>query len=211
MKRSIAALSIAALAGCAGQVDYIQPKQFVTPDSNTKIINKPRDAVWNSAVQALGKQFFVINNIDKSSGLLNVSYSGDPEKYVDCGLITSKVKNLAGERVHMFLAAKAQQTYEIMNVQYGLMIVDRRMDLDGRINVIFEEASPTSTRVTANTRYVLKRTTEQRNPAGQRIGASSNTISFNTAGRASFPGGEQNGLDCVAIGSLERELLDLIN
>ena len=30
-------------------------------------------------------QFFVSNNLAKSTGLVNLSYSGVPEKYLDCG------------------------------------------------------------------------------------------------------------------------------
>src|SRR5215510_5719646 len=55
------------IVGCAGKVDYIPPSTIPRAD-NSKIINKPREVVWNVAVPALGKQFFVINNLDKSSG-----------------------------------------------------------------------------------------------------------------------------------------------
>jgi len=86
------------LSGCvSGKVDYMRPSQQSSL-SNSKIINRSRDEVWNSSVPQLGKQFFVINNLDKSSGLINISYSGDPEKYVECGTITSYVRNVRGER-----------------------------------------------------------------------------------------------------------------
>ena len=85
------------IVGCAGKLDYVRPIVQPGASSNSKVIDKPRDAVWNASVPALGRQFFVINNLDKSSGLINVSYSGDPEKYVDCGQVSSYVKNLQGE------------------------------------------------------------------------------------------------------------------
>ena len=47
------------VAGCSGKVDYIRPSSSPTA-SNSKIIEKPRDAVWNTSVPELGKQFFVI-------------------------------------------------------------------------------------------------------------------------------------------------------
>lgn len=114
------AVVLVALAGCAGKVDYIRPTMQATPGQNVKLIQKPRDAVWAASVPALSKQFFVINNLDKSSGLINLSYSGDPEKYIDCGRITSFVKNAQGERTYDFAGAKAQQSYEIMNPSVGL-------------------------------------------------------------------------------------------
>ncbi|UUZ73433.1 hypothetical protein LP415_09480 [Polaromonas sp. P1(28)-8] len=102
MKAVIALLGITFLAGCAGKVDYIRPTTKATPGSNVKILNRPREAVWTAAVPELGKRFFVINNLDKASGLINISYSGDPEKYIDCGRITSFVKNAKGERTYEF-------------------------------------------------------------------------------------------------------------
>ncbi len=72
-------------AGCAGKMDVIRPGSYSM--SNVKTIEKPREQVWNASVPELVKHFFVKNNLDKSSGLIKVSYRGDPEKYVDCGRV----------------------------------------------------------------------------------------------------------------------------
>jgi hypothetical protein len=65
------------LASCmAGKLDYMRPMTTRHIDVS-KIINKPRDAVWNAAVPALGKQFFVINNMDRSSGFINLRESSN--------------------------------------------------------------------------------------------------------------------------------------
>src|SRR5262249_34213685 len=153
MKRGLLLLSAALIAGCAGKLDYVAPVADGRV-ANSKVINKPRDAVWNAAVPALGKQFFVINNLDKSSGFINLSYSGDPESYIDCGRIISHVQNARGERTYNFAGSKADQTYEVMN-EAGLFFVQRKMSVEGRVNLVFEELGPTQTRVTANTRYVV--------------------------------------------------------
>src|SRR5690554_3895515 len=110
---ALTALTLTVLTGCAGKLDYHRPTTPVAMQ-NEKVIKKSRDQVWDDAVPALGKQFFVINNLDKSSGLINVSYSGDPERYVDCGRINSYVKNARGERTYDFSASSAAQQYEIM-------------------------------------------------------------------------------------------------
>ena len=115
MKNAVPLVALLFLAGCAGKLDYVRPSTAPGSANNTKIIDKPREAVWNSSVPELGKQFFVINNLDKSSGLINVSYNGDPEKYIDCGRVTSYVKNARGERTYDFPASKANQQYEVMN------------------------------------------------------------------------------------------------
>lgn len=204
LKIATAALALALLAGCAGKLDYIRPSAMATPSSNTKVIERSRDAVWTEVVPALGKQFFVINNLDKSSGLINISYNGDPLKYIDCGRIVSYVKNARGERTYDFPAAVASQNYEVMN-ESGLFHFQRSMSLDGRVNLIFEELGPNSTRVTASTRYVVQRQQTVRNMEG-RTQSRTDTVSFNSGSGASFP----EGAHCQANGALERELLSLV-
>ena len=199
---------VVALGGCAGHVDYVRPNQ-PQAFTNQKTINEPRETVWNASVPQLGKQFFVINNLDKSSGLINVSYSGDPERYVDCGHITSYVKNARGERTYDFPGSRAQQTYEIMNGQ-GLFFVDRKMSLEGRVNLVFEEIGPTQTKVTANTHYVLQRDFTVRNINNLQQ-SFHESISFNAGSSAAFPP-DANGraTECVSTGELEREILSVI-
>ena len=198
------------LAGCAGKVTYVRPSVTPLQGQNSKIIDKPREAVWNATVPELGKQFFVINNLDKSSGLINVSYSGDPEKYIDCGRINSYVKNARGERTYDFAGAKAQQNYEIMDPS-GLLFIDRRMALEGRVNLVFEEVTPNQTRVTANTRYIVNRQRTVRNAVNNFPQTLNDSLTLNYGGTAAFPS-DQNGntSECSAPGYLEREVLGAV-
>ena len=171
------------LSACAGHVEYVRP-QGLEAASNVKMIEKPRDQVWASSVPELGKRFFTINNLDKSSGLINVSYTGDPEQFVDCGIIKSFVKNARGERTYEFPGGKAQQIYEIM-ANGQLQFIDRRMSLEGRVNVIFEQEGPSRTKVTVNTRYVLTRTQTISTLDG-RTAQMSDTTAFNSGGNATM-------------------------
>lgn len=199
-----------ALTGCAGKLSYAKPTAEPQA-SNQKTISKPRDAVWASAVPELGKRFFVINNIDKDSGLINISYSGDPEKYVDCGRVTSYVKNARGERTYEFPGSRAHQVYEVMH-NGSLFYFDRRMSLDGRVNLIFEELNPGETRVTANTRYILTRSFVARQVANNLSESKTETINFNSGERAAYPappGSETT--ECVPTALLERQILEAIN
>ncbi len=197
------------VVGCAGKLDYVRPVKLPGTD-NFVIIEKPRDEVWNTAIPQLGKQYFVINNIDKSSGFISLSYSGDPETYVDCGRITSYVKNAAGERTYEFPGARAQQSYEVMD-ENGLFLVDRRMSLEGRINLVFEELSPAKTKVTANTRYIVTRKVTSRMVGNNFPQSRTDTISFNTGGGNSFPANAKgDAVECLPTGKLERDVLSLI-
>ncbi len=211
MRVFLIALAATVLAGCAGKIDYIRPTTQMTPGQNSKLIQKPREVVWATSVPALSKQFFVINNLDKSSGLINLSYSGDPEKYIDCGRIKSFVKNAQGERTYDFAGAKAQQSYEIMNPGVGLFFLDRRMSVEGRVNLIFEEVDANTTKVTANTRYVVNRTQAVRSAGGGFPQNSSDSISFNSGGSAPFPANQRGEFaECAARGVLEQEVLSAV-
>ena len=208
---SIIASAILALilSGCIGKVDYLPPVKS-NGITNQKIVDKPRDVVWNVAVPELGKQFFVINNLDKSSGLINISYTGNPESYIDCGRLTSYVKNAAGERTYDFPASKEQMFYEVMGGGQ-LFHIQRSMSLEGRMNLIFEEISPNQTRVTANTRYIVTRQTTGRNIGNGMSNTNTNSISFNSSASASFPPAfNGNTVECVSTGKLEREILALL-
>lgn len=198
-------LVLVLLSACSGKQEYVRPAAPQNT-SNSVTVDRPRDAVWNATVPELGKQFFVINNLDKSSGLINISYTGDPEKYVDCGEVTSYVRNLRGERTYKFPASKAQQAYEVMDKSGNLFFIDRKMSLEGRVNLIFEEVTKASTRITANTRYVLTRQITTQGVMSQIPHSSNDSISFNSNGKATFPG----DTECVATGKLEQDILSAV-
>jgi len=209
MKLLFTVALVAALTGCAGRQEYIRPSA-ATPAEYTKTISRPRSEVWDKGVPQLGKQFFVINNLDKSSGLINLSYSGNPEKYIDCGRVISFVKNARGERTYDFAGAKAQFDYEMM-IDGTLIYATRRMDLDGRVNLIFEEIDGQTTKVTANAKYVVKRDVTIRDGLGNSRSASDST-SFNGNGSGTLQQTRAlEGAECRANGNLERDILQTIN
>lgn len=195
-------------AGCTGKLDYVRPATSIKPN-NSITINMPRETVWNIAVPKLGKQFFLINNLDKSSGFINLSYSGDPESYVDCGRIISYVSNARGERTYDFPASKADQQYEVMSG--NLFLVRRKMSLEGRINLIFEEVHPSETRVTANIKYVLSKTITVNQVSSGIPETQAESISFNSGGGKSFSAGSDGrATECISTGKLESEILQAV-
>ncbi|WP_157199347.1 hypothetical protein [Methylomonas koyamae] len=156
------------------------------------------------------EKFFVINNLDKSSGLINISYSGDPEQYVDCGTISSYVKNARGERTYNFPASSSLQTYEMLD-GINLFSIQRKMSLEGRINVIFQELTPDKTQVTVNTKYILTKQGTAIHAGDGARGDFSDTISFGTGNGASFPINNQaQSTECIPTGNLEKSILSLI-
>ena len=206
MKNLISIVILMLTIGCASKLDYVRPARATKID-NEKIIDRSRDAVWSLSVPELGKQFFVINNLDKSSGLINVSYSGDPEAYVNCGQISIFTKHGSFEKTYTFPGSSARQEY-IVSSGVNMVALERKMLLEGRVNLVLEEISATQTKISANARYVLTRSIRSLYPIGS---PNNDTISFNSVVGTVFnstPDGRAT--ECVSTGKLEREILNLV-
>ncbi len=212
---SIAVVIVWGLAGCVATANY-QRGPRVKVENSTEI-GKPRAEVWRSAVPKLAGQFFVINNMDQASGLINLSYAGDPEPYLNCGQVTIQME---GVEPVTFPAARAQQRFAGGGATPGSTMVDRTMHLEGRINLIFQEMTATSTRVTATTRYVVtqevvrRSTTSSQVPERDRESVSFNTNLVGTFRPVAFvhqPRSEVGvGIECHATGAFERDILNLV-
>jgi len=197
------------LAGCAAKQDYVRPTA-PTAASNWKVIEKPRDTVWNGSVPAFEKQRFVMNKMDKASGLISITYTGDPKRYIDCGQVSAYVKNAREERSYDFPGAAASKSYEVTLPQ-GLFRVDRKMVLEARTNLVFEELTPTRTRVTATTRYGVTRTMLVTD-ANNKSNTFTDTISFSSGAGASFPAHKDGrATECIPTGLFESEVLSLMS
>lgn len=196
--------------GCAfGSASYVQPAPVQDIDIE-RVVDAPRDQVWDHSIPELAKHFFVINNIDKSSGLINLSFSGNPEQYIDCGRIHSEVLAPSEDETYDFPAARESQAYEL--VSDGVVRhVNRTMSLDGRVNIILQEIDGGTTRVRVNTRYVVTRNLSQ-HLAGEYPSISTDTIQFNSNGSSWFPAGPDGvATICHANGSIEKAILELVH
>lgn len=175
------------ISACAsGSFNYQKPIEN-TEKKRTVVVNASKDELWKKLIPALGSTFFVINNLDKASGLINVSYSGDPTKYVDCGVITSEVKNLRGRRVYRFAGATPYQRYEILQRGY-LYGFERTMKLMGRANILVVPVDSGRTSVAVNVKYVVTKRNIARNAYGHIIINHIQTIDFQSGSCDSFPG-----------------------
>lgn len=189
------------------QIDYDPPtaRSIV----NTKTINKSREAVWNEAIPALGREFFTINNLDKSSGLINISYSGDPSAYIDCGQVIVKTTRGSELDTKAFPAATQNKTYLFQHDTIKIF-TELRMVLDGRVNLIFESLSPNRTLVSAHSKYVVTREMAS-TLDGKNLGRTKDTVTFNSGNRGVFPTYDNSGqTECVSNGNLERDILSVI-
>lgn len=95
------ALLLAPLAaffvGCGPKADlrYQSPTQTVF--QNTAIVNSPFEDTWDRLIKNLSREFFVINNVEKVSRIINVSfYTDTPGDLIDCGMTTRTYQSGGG-------------------------------------------------------------------------------------------------------------------
>ena len=190
---------------CQGKFNYKQPTVMPELPSNSVVVEKSKNDAWKDLISNMGKSFFVINNLDKESGFINVSYGGDPCNYIDCGQITIEVTNVRGKRVYDFPGCKPYIRYESVH-NMGLFLNDRKMDLQGRANIIVEELSANTTKITVSVKYVVTKSHDINQLGTYRRDMLRDTISFGTNGTGMFP----QGCKCAANGKFEAELLSLV-
>ncbi len=205
-------------SGCTGHYKYTPPAE-PAPGNNSIVLNESKDVIWAKMIPNLGKRFFTINNLDKSSGLVNITYKGDPEAYVDCGQTESQVKNVRGQRTYNFPVSRANQEFEAL-VEGELFVVTRKMVLEGRMNLIFEEIGENKTKISAMAQYILTNTqtnrqisaiidTNEKGTMDADLEEVSEAINFNSNGSASFRTTIANA-KCQPTGKFERDVLSLV-
>jgi len=204
---------------------YQEPKPIST--SNEVVINRPFSEVWDVLVGNLAKSFFVINNVEKESRIINVSFLTDtPESYIDCG--RSHRTTQVGEESKSYDYAVAESSSFMYVTKWGIyknlpaeILIKRQTSLDGRIN-IYVAPRGEKTVITANARYVLT----VRSAGNIRYLNAFNglvksepyplesvtiTFSTNQPGSADWgSAGQSRTIRCYSTGKLETETLNLV-
>jgi hypothetical protein len=191
----------------SGKIDFRPPTSLNHPNKASIFVDKPKDEVWKTMIKNIGSSFFVINNMDKESGFINVSYSGgNPCDFIECGTIISDLTNAKGHRVHSIEACSEFKQYEFISEgQYGT--VDRSMKLEGRINIVIQSDEPNKTLVNVNVRYIATRSVDIYNVNRIKVNTVVDSANFDSNGMGSYPKGQ--GM-CRATGLLEKKILDMV-
>ena len=196
---TIVAMSLA-IAGCAtSTTNYAPPTEAKV--INTKFVNKPFDAVWDGLVKELSSDFFVINNIDKNSRLINISFTSQrPSEFVDCGTTSRTLKNARGDQSYSYKTADGAN-FTTTNDQGSAFNVRRTSRLEGRTNIYVAPES-TGTNITVNTKYLVSVamlvTAIDGRPAG------SENFIFDPSTKQTFSNGS---ITCAAVGAIEERIL----
>lgn len=148
------ALMVVSLGGCGTSTASWEPPGSHSID-NEKLINSSFDDTWDRLIQNLAKDFFVINNVEKNSRILNVSISTtEPFKFIDCGVATRVFNAGGGQKETVVYPSAGPADYRVPTDTIYPAKVQRRTELEGRVN-IYVAPKGTQTLVTVNSKYVL--------------------------------------------------------
>ncbi len=118
---------------------YFPPNTDDTNFKNTLTTNKNFDETWTYVIDFVKDSFFKIENIDKDSGLLTLSFGPkEPEKFINCGDF---------EYTLFFTGEEFKGSY-IDYAKSGLLAV-----LDAKMNITIQKIDYESTKVSINTNY----------------------------------------------------------
>ncbi len=225
----IALFAAALLSGCAtqGTNTFNYSKGDRTPVTNEVTVNAPYNRVWDVLVRDLAKSFYVINNIDKESRIINVSFtSTEAAEFVDCGRTSrTYAEGSAVERYDYEVASRSTYKVAAGRQEHPSMtnyaVMSRDPTLEGRSNIYVAPlaSDPSKTTVSVNTRYVItlkikgdayaKHVSGAIHPRG-RVPEDSSVLTFNTNTVATR---EQSGFPsivCFAKGKLEADVLSIV-
>ena len=118
---------------------YVPPNIDDTNFKNSTISNKNFDETWNSVIDFVNDSFFKIENLEKDSGLLTLSFGAkEAEKFIDCGDF---------EYTLFFTGEEFKGSY-IDYAKSGLLAV-----LEAKMNINIEKIDNESTKISINTNY----------------------------------------------------------
>ena len=193
------------LTGCATSLEYEQPKDYDI--TNTATVQKPFNQTWKKLLTSLGSEFFVINNIEKDSGIINVSFSSDkPENYIDCGITTRTYSGIQGTEVFTYSTAGSGKytTYQYPHTIH----VKRTSSLEGRMNILLTPQGSSATNVTVNSKYILS--IKQRGTLNNGHVITGDFTVDLTSKKPAVIEDEMGGWTCKATGLLEKQVLDFV-
>lgn len=214
----IVAISISALIlqGCTASSSVQRNAPSSAKVINTITVNEPFEVVWDRMIKNLSSRLFVINNVEKTSRIMNVSFSADePTNYVDCGTSTRTYNPPIGA-VRTYNYRNADKTITFLmaapNGQPATLFATR--SLEGRANIyVAPNADAAKTDISVNVRYIITVNSEAYaidgygNAVGAPYKAPTETWSFDTAESKVVSSGEDGQISCASRGVLEEQVL----
>lgn len=154
------------LAGCISSKSiYKPPTHESSQQLYTNEFNKPYSVIWEALINYSASTFFGIENFEKESGLLTLSFgASNPQEYITGGYWKTDIVYGVNE-LH----------FEGDYVEY--LSLYQNGSLVGKMNIVVKKIDETNTKVVVNARYVFS--TNITDADGRSY---NNTWSFNTGG-----------------------------
>lgn len=201
------------LAGCAASstTSNVRPEALDIPNEAT--IDRPFDEAWDGMIANLAKSFFVINNVDKTSRIINVSFSADePGDLIDCGTSTRTFKRGSFSKTYTYATAHGADF--IVATPNGISAeIHRTTGLEGRANV-YVAPKDQKTEISVNARYVftVNNMAQALDEYGRPVGFPSSlppyTKTFETKQPGEWIDDDGTKWGCQSNGTLERRILE---
>lgn len=149
------------------------------PEMRTVEVDKPLDSTWTQLVRGLATSSFDIGTMDRQAGFISATCIGEPEEYVDGGILSYVVILGPSQlRSYRYPATKADTAW--METYLGSTCrAERQVYLDGKVNIILQDSGPQRTRMTVNVHYTLTINELFQQPGGEPA-TSQEFISFTT-------------------------------
>ena len=199
------------LVGCASKMtsDIIPPQERQFEDS--RVYNSGYEAVWKAVVQSIGSSFFVLENIQKESGIMSLSFSASaPGDYIDCGSV-HEYGNIGPNKLdYTFISTSPRVTRKVVSPNGIPGDVVRTCTLNGKANILVQAIGAKQTRVTVKARYVFSLTNLVALYGAPYPMKVDNSMTFTGKEVGEFPGVERSIL-CKSKGVLEASILDGIS
>jgi len=123
--------------------DYRPPELGDHEAEYERTVDRPFDETWQALVDYAASTYFGIENFEKDSGLLTLSFGAEnPGDFVDGGYWKARGGNLA-----------QSIDFEGNYVDYATMYLEGR--LQARMNIVVRPVNDETTAVRVNTRYVF--------------------------------------------------------
>jgi hypothetical protein len=193
-------LLLSGVAGCAAperpELEYLPPSGRPAADRSAFVRQQPW-LVWGNILDHLQQQGVRVSEADEAVGRIVVTYSGDPEPYVDCGWIVI----YEGDEFERVPAARSEASF-LRRREGELVTVERDLALDARMTVEIEPSGEDAI-VRADSTYVLTKIIEA---SEEEEPLHAETIQLASGQSDAFTSGTR----CQPNGELERLVFDAL-
>ena len=206
-------VAVVTLSGCASKLDVSSSPPPTYQPENTMTYDADLDRTWEAAIKSISEKFFVLDNIQKDSRILTLTFSAqNPNDYIDCGTVTYTLSGGAsGNGPTTFPGAIANIPLSAPDGTPHPKPGVRTARLEGKINIVLSPEGKNMTRATVNVRYVMSLKYE-----GQRyvhVGWNGMMMPYTTSSVMGFTTGQEGVSDsgilhCVTRYTLEKMILD---